>query len=75
MIKSEAVILAKYEHSTEVRIDVSVESTASLLFPEIVSLLVKCFKAEPEITMNAIQDALNTIGEDFIQEGLKNAKK
>ena len=75
MIKAEAIIRAEYEHSMVVKIDVSVNTTESLLFPEIVTLLMECYKEEPEITMNAIESALNRIGDDFIQEGLKNAKK
>ena len=75
MIKAEAIVRAEYEHSMDVKIDVSVDTTESLLFPEIVTLLMECYKGEPEITMNAIESALNRIGEEFIQEGLKNAKK
>ena len=75
MIKSEAIIRAEYEHCVDVRIDVSVETTKGLMYPELVTLLQECYKADPEITMNAIEEALNRIGEDFIQEGLKNAKK
>lgn len=76
MIKSEAVILAEHEHSTHVSINVNVHSDRTLLFSEIVSILLECYyKADPEITMSAIEEALNKIGEDFIQEGIKNAKK
>lgn len=71
MIKSEAIIRAKYEHSMDVKIDVSVNTTESLLFPEIFTLLMECYKGEPEITMNAIEEVLNKIGEEFIEKGLK----
>lgn len=59
----------------EVRIDVSVETTKGFIYPELVTLLQECYKADPELTMSAIEETLNRIGEDFIQEGLKNAKK
>ena len=75
MIKVESVIKAEFEHGTHVQIKASVDSSPELLAPEIVSLILSCYKGDPEITMNAIESALNRIGEEFIQEGLKNAKK
>lgn len=75
MIKVESVVRAEYEHCTDVQMKVDVNSSLELMAPEIVSLILCCYKEQPEITMTAIENALNRIGEDFIQEGLNNAKK
>ena len=62
MIKSEAIIRAEYEHCKDVSIEVTLTTKRSLLYPEIVSLLEKCFETEPDITLHAIEGALDNMG-------------
>lgn len=59
MIKAEAIVVGKHEHCREVKIETTVLTTKSLIYPEIVTLLVKCYETDPEITLNAIEGALD----------------